>query len=313
MQLYRARRVSSINMATIKGKSNDDWRNKRSQEQLMLGGLPLNAEWRLRTLRGNPRLFTSGLSVNEFVLTRAERIVPLGQVTGNCSYHVGWQPPAVYASMELSVVSRAHNEAWRLALSRLQAEAKVLGAHGIVGVTLTAKPSAWDDRMLEVSAVGTAIHWQGTAAASAPFVSALSGQEFWALLSAGHRPVGVAYGTCVYQQVTTNATKWITGSRLLNGAARVNQELREYTFGFDESRRLAVRTLEQEAEQLGAAGIVGVKIEKQVSFREVEVELSEGDPKQKRRDLIVRFFVLGTAIAPFMKYQPVIRPIMPLS
>ena len=300
-------------MAIIKGKSNDDWRNKRSQEQLMLGGLPLNAEWRLRTLRENKRLFTSSLSVNEFVLTRAERIAPLGQVTGNCSYHVGWQPSAVYASMELTVVSRAHNEAWRLALSRLQAEAKTLGAHGVVGVTLTAKPSAWDDRMLEVSAVGTAICWQDAPVTSAPFVSALSGQEFWALLSAGYRPVGVAYGTCVYQQVTTNATKWITGSRLLNSAARVNLELREYTFGFDDSRRIAVRYMEEEAARLGAGGIVGVKTEKQISIREVEVELYEDERKQKRKDLFVRFFVLGTAIAPFMEYQPVIHPVMPLT
>jgi len=279
----------------------------------MVGGLPLNAEWRLRTLRENKRLFTSSLSVNEFVLTRAERIAPLGQVTGNCSYHVGWQPSAVYASMELTVVSRAHNEAWRLALSRLQAEAKTLGAHGVVGVTLTAKPSAWDDRMLEVSAVGTAICWQDARATSAPFVSALSGQEFWALLSAGYRPVGVAYGTCVYQQVTTNATKWITGSRLLNSAARVNLELREYTFGFDDSRRIAVRYMEEEAARLGAGGIVGVKIEKQISIREVEVELYEDERKQKRKDLFVRFFVLGTAIAPFMEYQPVIHPVMPLT
>ena len=279
----------------------------------MVGGLPLNAEWRLRTLRENKRLFTSSLSVNEFVLTRAERIAPLGQVTGNCSYHVGCQPSAVYASMELTVVSRAHNEAWRLALSRLQAEAKTLGAHGVVGVTLTAKPSAWDDRMLEVSAVGTAICWQDAPVTSAPFVSALSGQEFWALLSAGYRPVGVAYGTCVYQQVTTNATKWITGSRLLNSAARVNLELREYTFGFDDSRRIAVRYMEEEAARLGAGGIVGVKTEKQISIREVEVELYEDERKQKRKDLFVRFFVLGTAIAPFMEYQPVIHPVMPLT
>ena len=111
---------------SFKSKSNDDWRNKRSQEQLVLGGLPLNAEWRLRTLRENTRLFTSNLSVNEFVLTRAERIAPLGQVTGNCAYHVGWQPAAVHTSMELTVISRAHNEAWRLALSRLQAEAQCL-------------------------------------------------------------------------------------------------------------------------------------------------------------------------------------------
>ena len=113
--------------------------------------------------------------------------------------------------------------------------------------------------------------------------------------------------------MTTNATKWITGSRLLNSAARVNQELREYTFGFDDSRRIAVRYMEEEAARLGAGGIVGVKIEKQISIREVEVELYEDERKQKRKDLFVRFFVLGTAIAPFMEYQPVIHPVMPLA
>jgi uncharacterized protein YbjQ (UPF0145 family) len=164
--------------------------------------------------------------------------------------------------------------------------------------------------MLEVSALGTAIRWQGAPVWSAPFVSALSGQEFWALLSAGYRPVGIAYGTCVYQQVTTNATRWATGSAFLNSAARKNQELREYTAGFYASRRIAVQYMEEEATQLGGQGIVGVKIEKQIALREVEVELSEGDAKQKREDLIVQFFAIGTAIAPFIEYQPVIRPVM---
>lgn len=278
----------------------------------MLGGLPLNAEWRLRKLKEKAGFFTSSLSVNEFVLTRAERIVPLGQVTGNCSYHVGWQPAAVQTSMELVTISRAHNEAWRLALNRLQAEARVLGAHGVVGVTLNARPSVWSDRMLEVSAQGTAIQWQGAKAGGAPFVSALSGQEFWALLSAGYCPVGVAYGTCVYQQVTTNATRWATASGLFSSAARTNQELREYTSGFQASRRIAVRYMEAEANTLGAEGIVGVTIEKQIALREVEVELYEDEKKQKRTDLIVRFFALGTAISPYVDYQPVIRAVMPL-
>ncbi len=164
-----------------------------------------------------------------------------------------------------------------------------------------------------MGAQGTAIRWQGAPLTTAPFVSALSGQEFWVLLSAGYRPVGVAYGTCVYQQVTTNATKWATGSRFLNGAARRNQELREYTSGFYEARRMAVKYMEEEATSLGAEGIVGVKIEKQIAVREVEVELYEDEGKQKREDLIVRFFVLGTAIAPFIEFQSVIRPVIPLS
>lgn len=300
-------------MALFKGKSNDDWRNKRSQEQLLRGGLPLNAEWRLRVLRDNKRLFTSNLSVNEFVMTRAEGIVPLGQVTGTCCYHVGWQQYAVPTSMELTVISRAHNEAWRLVLSRLQAEAKVLGADGVVGVKLAAKPSTWKDQMLEISAQGTAIHWKGAVPAALPFVSALSGQEFWALLNAGYRPVGVAYGTCVYQQVTSRVTRLATGNSLFNSSARINQELREYTFGFYEARRIAVEYLEQTAAQVFAQGVVGVQIEKQISRCEVEVELYEEDQKKKREDLIVRFSVLGTAIAPIADFQPTIHAVMPLN
>ena len=304
-------------MALFKGKSNDDWRNKRSQEQLLLGGLPLNAEWRLRVLREKERLFTSSLSVNEFVMARAEGIVPLGQVTGNCCYHVGWQPTAVHSSMELTVISRAHNEAWRLTLARLQSEAKALGADGVVGVELVAKPSVWSDKMLEVRAQGTAIRWKSASQTSQqtflPFVSALSGQEFWALLNAGYRPVGVAYGTCVYQQVTTRVTRLATGSGFLNGSARINQELREYTSGFYEARRIAVEYMEDAAAQVFAQGIVGVQIEHQITRREVEVELYEEEPKKKREDLVLRFFVLGTAIAPIADFQPVIHAVLPLS
>ena len=111
-------------MAIFKGKPNDDWRNKRSQEQIALGGLPLNAEWRLRNLREGRKFFTCNLSAGEFALTRAERITPLGQVTGTSCYHVGWQPTPIYSSTELTVLSQAHNRAWYLALARLQTEAK---------------------------------------------------------------------------------------------------------------------------------------------------------------------------------------------
>ena len=300
-------------MALFKGKSNDDWRNKRSQEQLQLGGLPLNAEWRLRVLNENKRLFTSNLSVNEFVMTRAEGIVPLGQVTGNCCYHVGRQDTAVHTSMELTTISRAHNEAWRLTLARLQAEAKALGADGIVGVKIAAKPSAWTDKILEVSAQGTAIRWKGGATYGLPFVSALSGQEFWTLLNAGYRPTGVAYGTCVFQQVTTRATRLAVGNGFLNSSARVNQELRDYTFGFYEARRIAMEYLEASITQVYASGVVGVQIEKQITRHEVEVELYEDTPKQKREDLIVRFSLLGTAIVPYADYQPTVHAVMPLN
>ncbi len=104
-----------------------------------VGGLPLNAEWRLRNLREGRKYFTCNLSASEFALARAERIAPLGQVTGSCCYHSGWQLKPIGSSMELTVLSQAHNHAWFLALSRLLAEAAALGAHGIVGVRLEPK------------------------------------------------------------------------------------------------------------------------------------------------------------------------------
>ena len=87
-------------MAIVKQQDNDEWRSKRSQEQIALGGLPLNAEWRLRQLRDG-RLFSSGFSVNELALVTSLGVRPLGQVTGTSVYHVGWLPAPSAESMEL--------------------------------------------------------------------------------------------------------------------------------------------------------------------------------------------------------------------
>ena len=298
-------------MALFKGKSNDDWRDKRSREQLALGGLPLNAERRLRVLQERKGFFTSSLSASEFALARAERIQPLGQVTGTCVFHVGWQPTPVYNSGELTVLTEAHNRTWRLALSRLQKEAQTLGAHGVVGVHLTPKLHVWGANVLEVSAQGTAIRWEGANPASLPFVSALSGQEFWSLLTAGYRPVGVAFGTCVYYQVTTAKTRKASQSNLVGGTAWNNQEMREYTNGLNHARRHAIRCMEAEAVTVSAEGVVGVKFEKHVRIHKAEVEVNE--QKQERHDLITQFSAVGTAISPFSDAQARIRYVMPLT
>ena len=92
------------------------------------------------------------------------------------------------------------------------------------------------------------------------------------------------------------------------------QELREYTAGFYEARRLAVEYMKEAAAQVFAQGIVGVKIEKQITRREVEVELYEDEKKTKREDLIVRFFALGTAIAPDCRLiSPPSHAVLPLN
>ena len=198
-----------------------------------------------------------------------------------------------------------------LALARLQKEAETLRAHGVVGVRLTPKLHEWGANILEVSAQGTAIRWEGAKVSTLPFLSDLSGQEFWGLLSAGYRPVGIAFGTCVYYQITSTLTRNALQSNLLGGTSWQNQEMQEYTSGFYKARRHAIQHMEAEANLASAEGIVGVKIEKHLALHEVEVEINE--QKQHRNDLIAQYSAVGTAIAPFSEQHPVIHYALPLT
>src|SRR5687767_1533349 len=83
--------------------------------------------------QGAKGIFTSDLSVNEFLLVRQAGFRPLGLVLGVSIYHVGAQMRPWYANEEMDVLSQAMYNARELAMTRMQAEAAVLGADGIVG------------------------------------------------------------------------------------------------------------------------------------------------------------------------------------
>jgi len=63
----------------------------------------------------------------------------LGMVVGCSMYHIGYQWAGINQNMEMTVLSQAMYHARELAMSRMEEEADVLGADGIVGVRLTAK------------------------------------------------------------------------------------------------------------------------------------------------------------------------------
>jgi uncharacterized protein YbjQ (UPF0145 family) len=297
-------------MALIKQKSNDEWRAKRSQEQLAQGGLPLNAEFRLRRLTESRRLFTSFLSVNELALTASVGVQPLGQVIGSSSFHVGWQNQPYMTSTEMTVLSEAHNRVRRLALSRLQQEAKLLGARAVLGIRLDVQSDIGGHSLLEVSASGTAVTWHDTRPPSLPVLSAVTGQEFSALCRVGYRPVGLAVGASVFYQIGSRQTQQATQNGLFNGAARMNQELTDYTDAFSRTRRRAIHRLEGDAECMKAEGVVGIQVAHRLEVREVEFEYNER--KIKRRDLVVYCTAIGTAISSFTDHTPPVFAVMPL-
>src|SRR5579884_4269889 len=93
---------------------------------------------RLADLRPGAKggIFTSDLSVNEFLLVKEAGFHPLGLVFGSSIYHVGIQVGRWGKNQELQVLSQAMYHARELAISRMEAEADVLGADGVVGVRL---------------------------------------------------------------------------------------------------------------------------------------------------------------------------------
>jgi uncharacterized protein YbjQ (UPF0145 family) len=275
-------------------------RQEASRESLIRGGLPLNALDRLReqaARQGTPsHLFTGDLSVSELHLVERAGYEALGQVMGSSVYHVGWQSLPFWSggSGELEVLTQAFYNARHLALNRLQQEAAVLGATGVVGVRLERKSYEWGAGLLEFAAIGTAIREESappnpTGDRTLPFLSDLSGDEFWKLRQSGYRPVGVGVGNCTYYQVPTWNSQNVTSGGFFSGSWR-NQELPDYTQALYQARELAMGRLEAEGLRLKADGIVGVAMEVDAQPRPV------GSEDNRRIDMIYHFTAIGTAI-----------------
>src|SRR6202162_1677876 len=157
---------------------------------------------RARLAQNREGLFTSDLSVNEFLLIKQAGFEPLGLVVGSSIYHIGIQMAGWKKSQEMPVLSEAMYGARQLAMTRMEEEADQLGADGVVGVRLDIGRYEWGQDMAEFIAIRTAVkHRDGKlhrAPSGRPFTSDLSGQAFWTLLRTRHRPVGMVMGRCVY-------------------------------------------------------------------------------------------------------------------
>lgn len=203
-------------------------------------------------------VFTSDLSVSEYVLLGEAGFEPLGFVVGSSIYHIGLQIARWGQNQELGVLTQAMYNARELAMARMQAEADQLGADGIVGVNLRLQAYVWGQEVLEFIATGTAIRSLAAAGAHrAPdgraFTSDLSAQDFYRLLAAGAVPVAFVLGTCVYHIAHQSAMQSLR-------QAGVNQEMPQFTQGVYEARELALARMQAEATGAGAGGIVGVAV-----------------------------------------------------
>ncbi|MDB5069991.1 MAG: hypothetical protein JWM87_1102 [Candidatus Eremiobacteraeota bacterium] len=234
---------------------------QQSDVRTTQGGVPLDAVTRLRRMRGEggPPLFTSDLSVSEFVLLEQMGWRPLGLVLGSSIYHVGIQYGNFYQNQELQYLTAAMYEARDLAMTRMEEEADVLGADGIVGVRLEVGGYDWAENALEFTAVGTAVKAPESSGTwrtrdNKPFTSDFSVQDFYKLVtSTGYVPRELVLGNCVYHIAHQGFSQMI---RTLG----TNVELQNYTEAIYDARELAMGRMQAEAEAHGADGIVGMQI-----------------------------------------------------
>jgi uncharacterized protein YbjQ (UPF0145 family) len=203
-------------------------------------------------------VFTSDLSVSEYVLLGEAGFEPLGFVVGSSIYHIGIQTSRWGQNQELTTLTQAMYNARELAMSRMESEAAHLGADGIVGVQLRMQAYVWGQEVLEFLATGTAVRATGSTGAHRradgnPFTSDLSAQDFFRLLAAGSVPVSFVLGTCVYHI----AHQGVMQSLRQMGQ---NQEMTIFTQGIYEARELALSRMQAEAVDAQASGIVGVNV-----------------------------------------------------
>jgi len=249
-----------------------------SYDPTSLEGVP--AAGRARLEQNKRGLFTSDLSVSEFLLVKEAGFDPLGLVVGSSIFHIGFQQSSWKKSQEMTVLSEAMYSARELAMTRMEEEADQLDADGIVGVRLEVGRYDWGEHMAEFIAIGTAIkHRDGElhrAPNGRPFTSDLSGQDFWTLLRSGHRPVGMVMGSCVYHVAHRGMFQSLK-------QAGQNVELPNFTQALYDARELAMERMQAEAEQVKAEGIVGVQLK----------ENNHGWGSH-----VIEFFAIGTAIVP---------------
>jgi uncharacterized protein YbjQ (UPF0145 family) len=243
----------------------------------LLADLPKDAAHRLEELENG--LFTSDLSVNEFLLVKDTGFHPLGFVMGSSIYHIGLQTRNWSKSQELDKLTSAMYAARELAINRMEEEATALGADGVVGVRLDVNYYEFGSDTAEFIAMGTAIKAEDGRSyrnvEGKPFTSDLSGQGFWTLRRVGHVPLGLVMGTCVYHIAHRGVAQAIS-------QVGHNTELPNYTQALYDARSLAMTRMQDEANRLQATGIVEVKlIEKSHMWGSHTIE----------------FLALGTAVA----------------
>jgi uncharacterized protein YbjQ (UPF0145 family) len=177
-------------------------------------------------------------------------------VFGNVAYSIGLGGGLVgslksLARGEVKEFSDIFNQTRHLALKRIKAEARELGANAVVGIKTSILPFAG---MQEMVMIGTASEHPALPDRyrQDPITSDLTNEEMWNLIHDGYMPVQLVLGVSVY-------SLGFVGGVTAFFKSFVKGEIRELTTLIYAARESALKHIAADAQRCGADQVVGVK------------------------------------------------------
>jgi len=212
---------------------------------------------------------------------------PIQFVFGNVAYSIGFMR-SILGSLkqmtkgEVPQYSNIFDTTRRLALQRLVDEAKTIGANSVIGIKTTILPLG-PQGIQEMVMVGTASYNQQMSGLivndNTVLTSDLNAEEMWNLAKVGYVPVSLVLSTSVYSLGVIGGIK-ASLKNLIKGEI---SDLTQMVYG---AREKAILKLQNQANELGAEMVVGVKT--------YIYDLGNG---------LIEFLAIGTAVRQVDNFQ----------
>lgn len=196
---------------------------------------------------------TTGLSGNEIFCLAEKGYLPGNIVVGNSVHSLGMigSLGSGLKSMiggELRQITSLIEEGRETAYQRMLQEAQNHDATGITGVS---SQLIIHGSNVEFLAIGSAVH-ADKATSLNKFSTSADGQELYAQLDAGYKPVCFAFGNVAY---SLGVGRGILGSL----KTLVRGEIKEYSGIFNQTRHLALERIVAHAKEHNANAVLGIK------------------------------------------------------
>jgi uncharacterized protein YbjQ (UPF0145 family) len=205
---------------------------------------------------------------------------PVSFVFGNVAYSIGMAKGLLgnlrqLAKGEVSQYSDIFNTTRRLAIERIQQEAKDLNANSVIGIRTTILPLGTSG-VQEMVMIGTASYNEQVAAIAGSVngvtTSDMTAEETWNVAKLGYAPLKLVLGTSVYSLGFVGGVK----STLRNLVKGEINTLTQLIYG---AREQSLKKVQEQAEAIGADDVIGIKT--------YIYDLGDG---------LIEFLAIGTAV-----------------